>query len=185
MRKPACRPGSRLRYRANIKISDEQDKLLNLSLAQREGSESLLKENNLLRSLTQSRNELRVIDLFAGAGGMSTGFLMASNSKKSFRVIGAAEINPIYVKSLEKNHKFFEENATNRANDCCPKEFPPIDLKSQNGRDIIKNVVDREGGVDVLIGGPPCQGFSQSNRNSWSPDNPYNKLVDIFVKCAI
>ncbi|MBO1351216.1 MAG: DNA cytosine methyltransferase [Hormoscilla sp. GUM202] len=185
MRKPACRPGSRLRYRANIKISDEQDKLLNLSLAQREGSEYLLKENNLLGSLTQSRNELRVIDLFAGAGGMSTGFLMASNSKKSFRVIGAAEINPIYVKSLEKNHKFFEENAKNRANDCCPKEFSPIDLKSQNGRDIIKNVVDREGGVDLLIGGPPCQGFSQSNRNSWSPDNPYNKLVDIFVKCAI
>lgn len=106
MRKPACRPGSRLRYRANIKISDEQDKLLNLSLAQREGSESLLKENNLLRSLTQSRNELRVIDLFAGAGGMSTGFLMASNSKKSFRVIGAAEINPIYVKSLEKTISF-------------------------------------------------------------------------------
>jgi DNA (cytosine-5)-methyltransferase 1 len=85
MRKPACSPGSRLRYRANIKLANEQDKLLNLGFSQKEGeAEPIAEKIKLLGSLTQSRNELKVIDLFAGAGGMSTGFLMASNAQKSF-----------------------------------------------------------------------------------------------------
>jgi DNA (cytosine-5)-methyltransferase 1 len=185
MRKPVCSPGSRLRYRANIKLANQQDKLFKLSSQEEDSSVDKDSDSNLLGSLTDSRHELRVVDLFAGAGGMSTGFLMASDSDKSFKIIEAAEINPIYLKSLEKNHKYFESNAIDRANDCCPKHFSPIDLKSQIGRNRVKDAVDREGGVDILIGGPPCQGFSQSNRNSWSPENPYNKLVDIFVKCAI
>jgi DNA (cytosine-5)-methyltransferase 1 len=186
MRKPACSPGSRLRYRANIKLANEQDKLLNLEFSQKESeAEPIAEKIKLLGSLTQSRNELRVVDLFAGAGGMSTGFLMASNAQKSFRIIQAAELNPVYVKSAEKNHQYFAQNSANQANDCCPKSLLPIDLSTQVGRNCVSEAVAYEGGVDVLIGGPPCQGFSQSNRNSWSPDNPYNKLVDIFVKCAV
>ncbi len=186
MRKPACSPGSRLRYRANIKLANEQDRLLNLALFHKEDEvEPVAEKIKLLGSLTQSRNELRVVDLFAGAGGMSTGFLMASNPQKGFRIIQAAELNPIYVKSAEKNHQYFAENSANWVNDCCPKTLSPIDLSTQIGRTSVSEAVAYQGGVDVLIGGPPCQGFSQSNRNSWSPDNPYNKLVDIFVKCAI
>jgi DNA (cytosine-5)-methyltransferase 1 len=186
MLKPACSPGSRLRYRANIKIANEQDRLLNLEFSQKDDKvEPIAEKNTLLGSLTQSRNELRVVDLFAGAGGMSTGFLMASNPQKGFRIIQTAELNPIYVKSAEKNHQYFEQNSPNKVNDCCQKKISPIDLATQIGRNLVSEAVAYEGGVDILIGGPPCQGFSQSNRNSWSPDNPYNKLVDIFVKCAM
>jgi DNA (cytosine-5)-methyltransferase 1 len=149
------------------------------------GGEPIAEKIKLLGSLTQSRNELRVVDLFAGAGGMSTGFLMASNAQKGFRIIQTAEKEPIYAKSAERNHQYFSRNSANQANDCCPKDFSPIDLSTQVGRNRVSESVSHEGGVDVLIGGPPCQGFSQSNRNSWSPDNPYNKLVDIFVKCAV
>jgi len=186
MRKPVCSLSSRLRYRANIKLADQQDKLLNATLLQKEdGLSAVARETSLLGSLTESRKELRVVDLFAGAGGMSTGFLMASNENKGFRIIQAAECNPIYVKSLEKNHQYFAQNAVNVVNDCRPKNCVPIDLSTQIGRDLVKESVAHEGGLDVLIGGPPCQGFSQSNRNSWSPENPYNQLVDTFVKCAV
>ncbi|MBD1862338.1 MULTISPECIES: DNA cytosine methyltransferase [Trichocoleus] len=186
MRKPACSPGSRLRYRANIKLANQQDKLLNLEICQQGNLLDLQKEKaNNLGSLTYLRNELRVVDLFAGAGGMGLGFLMANSQKKGFRIIQAAELNPIYVKSLEKNHQYFSQHTAYKVDDCSPKEFSPIDLSSQIGRNLVKEAVDRAGGVDILIGGPPCQGFSQSNRNSWSPENPYNKLVEMFVKCAV
>ena len=186
MRKPACSPGSRLRYRPNIKLADEQDRLLNIEFSEKnDDPASTPGKNNLLGSLTQSRKELRVVDLFAGAGGLSTGFLMASNQQEGFRIIQTAELNPIYIRSAEKNHRYFAENSVNQVNDCCQKNLSPIDLSTQVGRNSIYDAVDHQGGVDVLIGGPPCQGFSQSNRNSWSPDNPYNKLVDIFVKCAV
>lgn len=71
MRKPACSPGSRVRYRANIKLGNEQDKQLN-------NSSSLIPETTqLFGVLKHSINELRVVELFAGSGGMGLGFLMA------------------------------------------------------------------------------------------------------------
>jgi len=187
MRKPACSPGSRLLYRANIKLANEQDKLMNLSISEQNDESGLAtgRKSKLLGSLTSSRNELRVVDLFAGAGGMSLGFLMSGNQKKGYRIIQAAEKHPVYVKSLERNHNYFARNATNQVDNCALKQYFPVDLESQIGRNLIKESATHSGGVDILIGGPPCQGFSQSNRNSWSADNPYNKLVDIFVKCAI
>ena len=38
------------------------------------------------------------------------------------------------------------------------------------------------GGPHFLIGGPPCQGFSMANRNSWSGSNPNNQMIDVFVR---
>jgi len=49
----------------------------------------------------------------------------------------------------------------------------------------MQEAVKQPGGVDILIGGTPGLGFSQSNRASWHPENSYNKLVDIFVQCAV
>ncbi len=101
MRKPACSPGSRIRYRANIKLSNEQDKYLN-------NSPVLIPETEkLLGALTHSRNELRVVELFAGAGGMGLGFLMPGNQERGFKIIQSAEIEPIFLKSLEKNYKYW------------------------------------------------------------------------------
>ena len=43
---------------------------------------------------------LTAIDLFAGAGGLSTGLEMAN-----FRVVFANEVNPVYSTTLRKNHQ--------------------------------------------------------------------------------
>jgi len=47
---------------------------------------------------------------------------------------------------------------------------------------VILEAASSAGGIDLLIGGPPCQGFSNANRNSWSAKNPNNRLVDVFLR---
>jgi DNA (cytosine-5)-methyltransferase 1 len=177
MRDLACRPGSRVRFRTNIKLSNELDaKLSELEIAQR--------LTTLQGCLLQNGSELKVIDLFAGAGGMGLGFLSASNKNAGYRVISVAEIDPIYLSSLNTNYVNFAKAKKIKVSECCSRKFEPIDLTKTVDRSKISDAVSREGGVDVLIGGSPCQGFSQANRTSWSPDNPFNRLVEYFIKCA-
>ncbi|QLE40446.1 DNA cytosine methyltransferase [Nostoc sp. C052] len=179
MIKPACNPGSRVRYRANIKLSKEQDQQLNSSLYL--GDE----DTSLYGALTESRNDLRIVELFAGAGGMGVGFLMAGTQKKGFRIIHSAEINPIYLKSLETNYKYFSNNSANRLEDCIPSEFNPVDLTKRHDFQLVQEAVKKSDGVDLVIGGTPCQGFSQSNRSNWDAKNSYNQLVEYFIECSL
>jgi len=179
MRKLVCTPGSRVHCKINTKIINKKDDDMN-------NNYQLFGPTEPLSILTQSRKDLRVLDLFAGAGGMGLGFLMGGNQEHAFQIINVAEINPIYVRTLEKNYNyFFTKYQKNGLKHYCPSKFNPIDLTESSGYDALKKSIKRAGGVDVLIGGPPCQGFSQANRHSWGPDNHYNKLVDIFVDCVI
>lgn len=81
------------------------------------------------------------IDLFAGAGGLSCGL-----QKAGFHPIFAAEINEIYAATYERNH-------------------PGIPVAKKDIRDLTdQEVLDatglKPGELDLLAGGPPCQGFS-------------------------
>ena len=179
MIKTACNPGSRVRYRANIKLSKEQDEELN-------SASSVVSETTSLHgALTASRNDLRVVELFAGAGGMGVGFLMAGEQKKGFRIINSAEINPIYLKSLETNYKYFSNNSNNCIEDSIPSDFTPIDLTKKQDCQLVHEAVKKADGVDIVIGGTPCQGFSQSNRSNWNAKNTYNQLVEYFIQCSL
>ncbi|MCG2594588.1 DNA cytosine methyltransferase [Ramlibacter sp. XY19] len=82
-----------------------------------------------------------VVDLFAGAGGMSAGFVAAG-----FRIAAALESIPVFAAT----HKANFESCTSISQDITtltPKEFA------------VKAGV-RRGEVDMIIGGPPCQPFS-------------------------
>lgn len=83
----------------------------------------------------------RVLDLFAGAGGLSAGF-----SSAGFEIVGAIEKIAIYCKTHEVN---FPQSKTVCAD---MAEMLPGKFES------ITNI--REGDIDVVIGGPPCQSFS-------------------------
>ncbi len=105
----------------------------------------------------------KTIDLFAGAGGLSLGFKMAGK----FELIAAAEINEhaknTYKKNLVKDNSNFTfiDNVVN------------YDFVKLN-----RNV----GGIDIVIGGPPCQGFSNANRQKNHLVNMNNSLVKEYFR---
>lgn len=102
-----------------------------------------------------------VIDLFAGVGGMSLGFEQAG-----FDVVAAVEIDPIHAAAHAYN---FPQCAV------IPRSI--IDL---SGRDIRKAAGIGDRPIDVVIGGPPCQGFSLIGRRLL--EDPRNGLVREYLR---
>lgn len=111
-----------------------------------------------------------VIDLFAGVGGFSLGFLKAREQTAKFRfdVRLLVDSDPTATDTFKKNF---------------PKiPFWPKDLGDVHGSDILKLVKLKTGELDFLVGGPPCQGFSPNGKR-WLEDNR-NKLIARFIELA-
>ncbi len=103
------------------------------------------------------------LDLFSGAGGLSLGF-----KKAGFQVVQAIESDPHAAATYRHNHP----EADLLEEDIC--SFDPDASLSRLGL--------RPGDITVLINGPPCQGFSESNRRTRSLTNPQNHLYQQFLK---
>lgn len=103
---------------------------------------------------------LNIFDSFAGAGGLSLGF-----SQAGFSVVGANELDDWACDTFELNHP----GAT----------VIRGDITKISDEEILQRVGKR---VDVLLGGPPCQGFSIANRKSGDPKDPRNSLFIEFVR---
>jgi DNA (cytosine-5)-methyltransferase 1 len=105
---------------------------------------------------------LKMMDLFAGAGGLSLGFLQTGE----FEILVAAESNAGARTTFTLNHG----------------NSKPITLiEDVVGYDFA--VLNRElGGIDIIIGGPPCQGFSNVNRQKNSIVSVNNSLVKEFFR---
>lgn len=99
------------------------------------------------------------IDIFSGAGGLSLGAKMAGIS-----VQYAIEIDSDAAKTYKKNHS----DAKVICEDI--RMINPADLKDKNCP------------VFIIMGGPPCQGFSMSNTISRNMKNPKNFLFTEFVR---
>ena len=107
----------------------------------------------------------KVIDLFAGVGGLSYGFMQAG-----FEVVLANEIDETIAISYSKNHP-----QTKMIN----KDITKLDIE-----EIFKEYKNK---IDVIVGGPPCQGFSQKGKRKTIHDERnflfryYFKVVD-YIK---
>ncbi len=112
---------------------------------------------------------------------MGLGFLLGSQASAGYRILVSAELHPIYVNTLRKNHEYVRSRKLG-VSAAVPETTEALDLSSGQAADRIAAIVKACGGADVLIGGPPCQGFSNANRNSWSRSNPNNRLVESFLK---
>ena len=102
------------------------------------------------------------IDLFCGCGGLSEGFKLAG-----FNIIGGIDFNQRAIDTYNHNFK-------NAKGICC-------DLLEMDKDKIIEEFGDLKD-IDVIIGGPPCQGFSSANRWQKEAADPRNRLFFEFVK---
>jgi len=81
---------------------------------------------------------VKIIDLFSGCGGLSLGFI-----ENGFDVFKAVEFNEEIADTYKKNH-------------------PEIDVIVDDIKNVDHSNIFSAGCADVIIGGPPCQGFSMA-----------------------
>lgn len=103
-----------------------------------------------------------VVDLFAGAGGLSLGFVQT----QKYDIKVAFEKIPHMQDTYRRNHPDVEMQG-----DVCAADY-----------DDIKR---RYGDIDVVIGGPPCQGFSNANRQKNTAINQNNMLVKQYLRAIL
>lgn len=100
-----------------------------------------------------------VVDLFAGAGGLSIGFIEAG-----FDLIAATDFDKWSCETLRRNHP-----------NSIVVEKDILNLSVKDFKELIGN---KE--VDVIIGGPPCQGFSPLGKKL--KIDPRNRMAFEFLR---
>jgi len=107
------------------------------------------------------KKKLKVVDLFSGCGGLSKGFLDAGYDV----VLGVDNDNPSLA-TFEANHGH--------------SRVLNADLFDKG---VIKEIKKLAGNkIDVLVGGPPCQGFSLTGTRSF--DDKRNRLYLSFIEAV-
>ena len=103
---------------------------------------------------------LNVLDLFCGCGGLSLGFF-----KAGFNIVGGIDFNKA---AMETHRKYF-----NSSFEFCG------DISTISDDYIMQNLKNK---VDIIIGGPPCQGFSGLNRRNKDYEDPRNLLFLQYLR---
>ncbi len=102
---------------------------------------------------------ITTLDLFAGAGGLTLGFKRAG-----FQSVGAIEIDRFAAETFHLN-------------------FPEIPLYHRDIHDFRDDqVAESFNGVNLIIGGPPCQGFSVAGPSQYGIIDQRNTLIMEFFR---
>lgn len=114
---------------------------------------------------------LTCIDLFSGCGGLSLG-LGAAGFTTLFGVEAHADAFATYQHNLLDQHP--ERH-----------RWPAwLEKRSWYAQDLLaqhtQNLAALRGNVDVIAGGPPCQGFSMNGLRR--PDDPRSRMVDVYLQ---
>lgn len=111
-----------------------------------------------------TKDSYTVVDLFSGAGGLSKGFLDAG-----FNVVLGVDHDDMALKTFKANHG--------------AAETLKLDLFNHDNLKYITDFLkDRCINLDVLVGGPPCQGYSLAGPRDVNDDR--NTLYEAMVKLA-
>lgn len=107
------------------------------------------------------KKQPKAISLFAGAGGCSLGFKQAG-----YDIVYATDFDKSAVETYKKNF---------------PETFAECkDINKINFSQLLIDLKIKQGEIDILIGGPPCQGFSTAGPRFW--DDPRNHLLKQYVR---
>ena len=128
---------------------------------------NLDKLSNDIRAAYQRRQEAEpkptVVDFFCGAGGLSCGFVSAG-----YKVALANDFEDVCIETYTYNHP----------------EVPSERIIKGDIRNIVDHIEDYiHDNVDVVAGGPPCQGFSSANQQRII-DDPRNELYKYFLRAV-
>ncbi len=105
------------------------------------------------------KKRFNIVDIFCGASGLSTGF-----SKEGFNILLGVDLFESAIKTFEKNHP--DSQILNK------------DIQKVTGKEIKKIIGNKK--IDVIVGGPPCQGFSMAGKRQ--PNDPRNSLFKEYVR---
>lgn len=108
-------------------------------------------------------NKPKMVDFFAGAGGLSCGF-----SQAGFRVCFANDFEDVCVRTYRFNHP----------------ELPSASILKEDIRKIVSNISEYiHEDIDIVVGGPPCQSFSSANQRRII-DDPRNELYKFYIEAV-
>jgi DNA (cytosine-5)-methyltransferase 1 len=119
-------------------------------------SETLYKFVN--KNKNNKNSNFKFIDTFAGCGGLSLGLMNVG-----FNPVLVNDIEPNFLETYYFNHDLHIDN------------YHCGDIKK------IAQKTDYDYDIDLVVGGPPCQGFSMANRQRLYND-PRNKLYKYFLQ---
>jgi len=120
-------------------------------------------ERAKLQAKASKKHNLTLVDFFCGAGGLSLGFL-----QEGFNVKLANDIEDVCIQTYKYNHP----------------ELPTSKLIQGDIKQIVDHIEDYiDEAIDIVVGGPPCQGFSEANRQRVI-DDPRNKLYKYYVQAV-
>lgn len=124
--------------------------------------------------------ELKVGELFAGAGGLSLGFILAGHPQVRFQPAFAIDNDTSSLDSYRYNMGWLHQNETNVLPKM-PKVFKR-NVEALNSTAVLRLLKMDTGDLDLLLGGPPCQGFSSANRRGQQASKAdRNKLINVFL----
>lgn len=104
----------------------------------------------------------KIVDLFCGAGGFSVGF----ENTGQFESAGGFDVDESAVQTYDENHN---------------GRGVVADLTEYTGERICNELNIQDEDIVGVVGGPPCQGFSNANRNR-NEDDERNQLVFHFAR---
>ena len=142
-------------------------KLINctaFALSDKDAQIVIQKIHNAARKKLQSKNSDKptIVDLFCGAGGLSLGFIEAG-----YKVVLANDIQDVCCETYKYNHP----------------ELPAERVILGDIRQVLDDFSIPED-VDMVVGGPPCQGFSSANQHHKVIDDPRNLLYKYFIEAV-
>lgn len=125
-----------------------------------------------MTSEIEKNRPLTFVDIFAGCGGLSLG-LMQSGWNGLFAIERDVNAFQTLHDNLVATKGVYQFDWPT----WLPRKAHSVDDVLKNYEENLKNLA---GTVDMIVGGPPCQGFSSAGRRD--PSDPRNRLVEYYLK---